>query len=48
MQYKSRQWKSWRLKLLVRQMLHKVEKDWELMSEFDKDELIRKKIIREL
>lgn len=24
------------------------EKDWELMSEFDKDELIRKKIIREL
>ena len=26
----------------------KMEKDWELMSEFDKDELIRKKIIREL
>jgi len=25
-----------------------MEKDWELMSEFDKDELIRKKIIREL
>ena len=24
------------------------EKDWELMSELDKDELIRKKIIREL
>lgn len=24
------------------------EKDWEMMSEFDKDELIRKKIIREL
>ena len=25
-----------------------MEKDWEMMSEFDKDELIRKKIIREL
>ena len=25
-----------------------MEKDWELMSEFDKDELIRQKIIREL
>jgi len=25
-----------------------MEKDWELMSEFDKDEFIRKKIIREL
>ena len=25
-----------------------MEKDWELMSEFDKDEIIRKKIIREL
>ena len=25
-----------------------MEKDWELMSEFDKDELIRRKIIREL
>ena len=25
-----------------------IEKDWEMMSEFDKDELIRKKIIREL
>ena len=25
-----------------------MEKDWELMSELDKDELIRKKIIREL
>ena len=25
-----------------------IEKDWELMSEFDKDEIIRKKIIREL
>ena len=24
------------------------EKDWELMSELDKDELIRKKIVREL
>jgi hypothetical protein len=24
------------------------EKDWELMSDFDKDEIIRKKIIREL
>ncbi len=27
---------------------HALEKDWELMSEFDKDELINKKIIREL
>ena len=26
----------------------KMEKDWEMMSEFDKDELIRRKIIREL
>ena len=25
-----------------------MEKDWEMMSEFDKDEIIRKKIIREL
>jgi len=25
-----------------------MEKDWELMSEFDKDEFIRRKIIREL
>lgn len=25
-----------------------IEKDWEMMSEFDKDEIIRKKIIREL
>ena len=25
-----------------------MEKDWEMMSEFDKDELIRQKIIREL
>ena len=25
-----------------------MEKDWEMMSEFDKDELINKKIIREL
>ena len=25
-----------------------MEKDWELMSEFDKDEIIRNKIIREL
>ena len=25
-----------------------MEKDWEMMSEFDKDELIRKKIIHEL
>ena len=25
-----------------------MEKDWEMMTEFDKDELIRKKIIREL
>ena len=25
-----------------------MEKDWELMSEFDKDEIIHKKIIREL
>ena len=25
-----------------------MEKDWELMSELDKDEFIRKKIIREL
>ena len=25
-----------------------MEKDWELMSEFDKDEIIRQKIIREL
>ena len=25
-----------------------MEKDWELMSELDKDEIIRKKIIREL
>ena len=25
-----------------------MEKDWEMMSEFDKDELMRKKIIREL
>jgi len=25
-----------------------MEKDWELMSEFDKNEIIRKKIIREL
>ena len=25
-----------------------MEKDWEMMREFDKDELIRKKIIREL
>ena len=25
-----------------------MEKDWELMSEFDKDEIIRRKIIREL
>ena len=26
----------------------KVKKDWDLMSDFDKDEIIRKKIIREL
>jgi len=25
-----------------------MEKDWEMMSEFDKDEIIRQKIIREL
>ena len=25
-----------------------IEKDWEMMSEFDKDEIIRQKIIREL
>ena len=25
-----------------------MEKDWEMMSEFDKDEIIRKKIVREL
>ena len=25
-----------------------MEKDWEMMSEFDKDEIIRKKIIRQL
>ena len=25
-----------------------MEKDWELMNEFDKDEFLRKKIIREL
>ena len=25
-----------------------MEKDWEMMSEFDKDELLRKKIVREL
>ena len=25
-----------------------MEKDWEMMTEFDKDEIIRKKIIREL
>ena len=25
-----------------------MEKDWELMNEFDKDEVLRKKIIREL
>ena len=25
-----------------------MEKDWEMMSEFDKDELIDKKIVREL
>ena len=25
-----------------------MKKDWEMMSEFDKDEIIRKKIIREL
>ena len=25
-----------------------MDKDWEMMSEFDKDEIIRKKIIREL
>ena len=26
----------------------KMEKDWKMMSEFDKDEFIRRKIIREL
>ena len=26
----------------------KMEKDWEMMTEFDKDEIIRKKIIHEL
>ena len=25
-----------------------MEKDWEMMSKFDKDEIIRKKIVREL
>ena len=25
-----------------------MEKDWEMMTEFDKDEIIRKKIVREL
>ena len=36
------------LQIKVYQHALEMEKDWEMMSEFDKDEIIRKKIIREL
>ena len=36
------------MQIKVYQHALEMEKDWEMMSEFDKDEIIRKKIIREL